>query len=387
MRIALVHDWLTGMRGGEYVLEAIAELLPGAELFTLLYVPASVSPPLTVLKRHTSRLQKMPQAEKRYRHFLPMMPRWVEQFDLTDFELVMSSSHCVAKGVRKAPGAVHVSYVHAPMRYMWDRFDDYFGPGRASLPVRLAARAMRGRLQHWDRETSQPDRVDQLVANSRFIAEQIRSAYGREADVVYPFADTERFTVPRKAGSRYLMVGAFAPYKRMDLVVEAFNRMQLPLAVIGAGQDAGKVRRKAGPTVEFFGSLSNAALADFYAKCRAFVFAGKEDFGITPVEAMLAGAPVIAFGEGGVSETVTSRTGILFKPQTVEALMEAVGKIESGAASFTPEQCHARGLEFTRERFQRELSRVIHRTWVGRGKDPDQLPAEIIERLGPDLRP
>src|SRR6185437_7489561 len=315
MRIALVHDWLTGMRGGEYVLEAIAELLPGAELFTLLYVPASVSPPLTVLKRHTSPLQKIPKAEKRYRHFLPMMPRWIEQFDLSGFDLVVSSSHCVAKGIRKAPDAVHVSYVHAPMRYMWDRFDDYFGPGRASLPVRLAAQAMRPRLQRWDRAVSQPDRVDRLVANSRFIAEQIHAAYGRDADVVYPFADTKRFTVPRHPSNRYLMVGAFAPYKRNDLVIEAFNRLKLPLVVIGGGQDAGKVRKMAGPNIEFLGSLSNAALADFYAKCRAFVFAGKEDFGITPVEAMLAGAPVIAFGEGGVSETVTSETGLLFKPQ------------------------------------------------------------------------
>jgi len=369
------------MRGGEYVLEAIAELLPGAELFTLLYVPASVSPALMVLKRHTSPLQKIPKAEKRYRHFLPLMPRWIEQFDLSDFDLVVSSSHCVAKGVRKSPDAVHVSFVHAPMRYMWDRFDDYFGKDRASLPVRLAAHALRSRLQRWDRSVSQADRVDRLVANSRFIAEQIRAAYGREADVVYPFADTSRFMIERKPSNRYLMIGAFAPYKRMDLAVEAFTRMNLPLVVIGAGQDAEKIRRKAGPNVEFLGSLSNAALADFYSKCRAFIFAGKEDFGITPVEAMLAGAPVIAFGEGGVSETVTPETGILFKPQTVEALMEAVQRLESGRVSFAAERCRARGLEFTRERFQREFSKVIRDTWVERGKNPAQLPREILEKI------
>jgi hypothetical protein len=166
------------MRGGEYVLEAISELLPGAELFTLLYVPSSVSPALTILKRHTSRLQTMPKAEKRYRHYLPLMPKWIEQFDLSGFDLVISSSHCVAKGVKKSPDAVHVSYVHAPMRYMWDRFDDYFGRGRASLPTRMAAKFLRPRFQKWDREVSQPDRVDALVANSRYIAEQIQIAYG-----------------------------------------------------------------------------------------------------------------------------------------------------------------------------------------------------------------
>lgn len=337
IRIALVHDWLTGMRGGEYVLEAIAEILPGAELFTLLYVPASVSPELTVLKRHTSRLQKMPKAESRYRHYLPLMPRWIEQFDLSGFDLVVSSSHCVAKGVKKAPDAVHVSYVHAPMRYMWDRFDDYFGPGRASLPVRLAARALRPRFQAWDRRVSQKDRVNALIGNSRFIAGEIERAYGRSADVVYPFANIERFgSVTRKAGRHYLIVSAFAPYKRIDLAIEAFNEMKLPLLIVGGGQDADRAKKIAGPTIEFLGPLSNSSIADLYAKCKAFVFPGKEDFGITPVEAMAAGCPVIAFGEGGAAETVTEETGVFFTPQTQEALIEAVMKIEKGTLQISP---------------------------------------------------
>lgn len=365
------------MRGGEYVLEAIAELLPGAELFTLLYVPASVSPDLAVLKRHTSALQKMPQAEKRYRHYLPLMPRFIEQFDLTGFDLVISSSHCVAKGVKKAPDAVHVSYVHAPMRYMWDRFDDYFGPGRASLPVRAAAKFLRPRLQEWDRRVSQADRVDALVGNSRFIADQIEAVYGRKADVVYPFANIERFNVPRKPGKSYLIVSAFAPYKRIDLAVRAFNRMKLPLMIVGGGQDSDRLKKIAGPTIDFIGPLSNESIADLYAKCRAFVFPGKEDFGITPVEAMAAGAPVIAFGEGGAAETVTAQTGVLFQPQTEEALIDAVTKIETGTVQISEGSCRARAGEFTRSRFQRELSSIIRRAWVERGKDPALLPSEL----------
>ncbi|MGZ3700027.1 MAG: glycosyltransferase, partial [Bdellovibrionota bacterium] len=229
LKVALVHDWMTGMRGGEAVFEAIAELFPRADLFTLLYVPGKVSPTITTLKRHTSWLQKVPQAEKRYRSFLPLMPKMIERFDLQGFDLVISSSHCVAKGIRKPPGAVHVSYVHAPMRYIWDRYEDYFAPGRASAPVRLAARTVRGKLQAWDRAVSGADRVDVMIANSRFIASQIRAAYGREAQVIYPFADLTRFNQPRRVGKNYLMVTAFAPYKRVDVAIEAFNRLKLPL--------------------------------------------------------------------------------------------------------------------------------------------------------------
>jgi glycosyltransferase involved in cell wall biosynthesis len=368
---------MTGMRGGEYVFEAIAELFPKGELFTLLYVPTSVSPTITALKRHTSPLQKIPGAEKRYRHFLPLMPRWIEQFDLSGFDLVISSSHCVAKGVRKAADAVHVSYVHAPMRYMWDRFDDYFGPGRASLPVRMAAGSLRKHFQAWDRRVSQPDRVDTLIGNSQFIANQIESAYGRKARVIYPFADTSRFSRSRQPGSNYLMVGAFAPYKRLDLAIEAFNRLKLPLLIVGGGQENDKVRKLAGPTIQFLGPLSNDAIADLYAKSRAFVFPGKEDFGITPVEAMAAGLPVVAFGEGGASETVTNDTGVLFTPQTVEALIEAVLKIEKGEIEISEEKSRERARLFTREQFQRQFAETVVETWTARGKDPALLPGEV----------
>lgn len=347
------------MRGGEYVLEAIAGMFPGADLYTLIHSKGRVSPELESLKIHTSWLQRIPGIEREYRKFLPLFPAAIESFDLSGYDLIISSSHCVAKGVRKRKGAVHISYVHAPMRYVWDRFDDYFGPGRAALPVRTAARAMRGYLQRWDRKVSGPERIDAMIANSAFIARQIREHYGREATVIHPFTDPSRFAAPRTPGAAYLMVGAFAPNKRVDLAIEAFNRLKLPLQIVGGGQDDEKLRAMAGPTIEFLGSLSNEAITELYSKCRAFVFPGIEDFGITPLEAMAAGAPVIAYAEGGATETVTPETGVLFAPQSVGALCAAVGRIESDDARVSEQACRARAAAFTRERFVREFREVL----------------------------
>jgi glycosyltransferase involved in cell wall biosynthesis len=373
IRIALIHDWLTGMRGGEYVLEGIAELFPQAELFTLLYIPNKISPSLSILKRHTSRLQKMPQAEKRYRYYLPLMPSWIEKFDLSSFDLIISSSHCVAKGVRKPARAVHVSYIHAPMRYMWDRYDDYFGPGRASLFTRAAVQLFRKRLQRWDVKVSSEDRVDCFVANSRYIASKVQALYHRPSLVVHPFTNLERFNLPRKPGRNYLMVTAFAPYKRLDLAIQAFNRLKLPLLIVGSGQDESRLKKLAGPTVDFLGPLGNSATTDLYSKCKAFIFPGIEDFGIAPLEAMAAGAPVIACKEGGVTETVTEKTGVFFYPQTVEALMEAVLKVENQEVHFTEADCRARAALFSKARFQKEFLETVTHAWAKAGKNPADL--------------
>lgn len=362
-RVALVHDWLTGMRGGEYVLEAIAELFPKAELFTLIYVPGKISPELTTHKRHVSCIQRVPGIEKRYRKFLPIMPKLIERFDLSGFDLVISSSHCIAKGIQKPPGSIHISYVHAPMRYIWERFDDYFGSGRASLPIRLAARMIRKKLQRWDQTVSTPERVDRILANSNYIADQISRCYGRKAKVIYPFADLERFNPKiRQPGQNYLMVGAFAPNKRVDLAISAFNKLKLPLLIVGSGQEESRLKKMAGPTVSFLGSISNSSIADLYSRCRAFVFPGLEDFGITPLEAMAAGAPVIAYGAGGALETVTPHTGILFPEQTTESLMEAVMRIERGEVIFNEDDCRARAKEFSKARFQREFMEAVMET-------------------------
>ena len=378
MRIALVHDWLTGMRGGENVLEAIAELFPKAEVFTLLAVPEKISPELAALPRHTSWLQSVPGAEKRYRHFLPLMPSMIESFDLRGFDLILSSSHCVAKGVQKPPGSVHISYVHAPMRYIWDRFDDYFGPGRSSLWVRVAALTVRKRLQNWDRRTSSRERVDLLIANSRFIASRIEETYTRSAHVIHPFVDLERFKVGGSERHGYVMVGAFAPYKRVDLAIEAFNQMKLPLLIVGSGQDEDRLKEVAGPTVEFLGSLSNPAIEGLLEKSKALIFPGKEDFGITPLEAMACGTPVIAFGEGGVLDTVTKETGIFFKSQTAESLIEAVQALERGTVKFNPQVCRARAEEFSRRKFQEEFASTVRQAWSMAGKSESDLDQAML---------
>ncbi|MBI2711566.1 MAG: glycosyltransferase [Bdellovibrio sp.] len=378
MKTALIHDWLTGMRGGEYVLEAIAELFPRPDLFTLLYVPGKISPTLTTLKRRTSWLQKVPGAEKRYRHFLPFMPGMIEKFDLTGYDLIISSSHCVAKGIQKPEGSVHVSYIHAPMRYMWDRYEDYFGAGRSSVWVRAAARWVRPRLQKWDREASSEQRIDKLIANSQYIADQIEQNYGRKAEVIHPFANLERFAQARSPGKNYFMVTAFAPYKRVDIAIEAFNRMKLPLLIVGSGQDQARLKKLAGPTVEFLGSLSNSAIADLYSKCRAFIFPGVEDFGITPLEAMASGAPVIAFKEGGVTETVTEKTGIFFHPQSVESLMQAVSKLEAEPLSFSDAECRKRAAEFSKTAFQTRFKQAVINAWSQAGKPLDDLNSILL---------
>ena len=373
VRVALSHDWLTGMRGGEYVLEAISEMFPGAELFTLISIPGKVSVTLEAIPTHVSWFRRIPGAETKYRTLLPLMPAAVASLELDDFDLIVSSSHCVAKGVQKRKDAVHVSYVHAPMRYMWARFDEYFGPGQAPLHVRIAAHLFRPFLQSWDRRVSNQRRVDQLVANSTYIARQIHAAYEREARVVYPFVDISRFGAARRPGSKYLIVGAFAPYKRIDLAIEAFNRLELPLQIVGSGQDEKKLRGIAGPTIEFLGARSNEEIAALYSTCKAFVFPGAEDFGITPLEAMCAGAPVIAFAEGGATETVTERTGVFFSPQTVESMMDAILKIEQGTVSIHESDCRARAAMFSRDRFQKELAAVIRQAWTAAGKNVSDL--------------
>ncbi|CAK9251966.1 unnamed protein product [Sphagnum jensenii] len=346
------------MRGGEVVLESIAELYPQATLYTLICNPDKISSTLSALPCQTSWLQKVPGIESRYRHFLPILPQAIGSLRIPDVDLVISSSHCVAKGIKKPKNAIHLSYVHAPMRYMWDRFLDYFGPGRASLPVRAAAHLVRGPLQSWDQAVSTPERIDQLMANSQFIANQIQRIYHRKATVIYPFANLERFQKPRNPGISYLMVGAFAPYKRIDLAIEAFNQMRLPLLIVGSGQDGARLKRLAGPTITFLGSLSNLAIADLYSQCRALIFPGIEDFGITPIEALAAGAPVIALEQGGAAETVTAQTGLFFKTQSVSAIIEAVQQFERDPKMISERECRERGNYFSKDRFKDEFKRM-----------------------------
>ena len=301
-KVALVHDWLTGMRGGERCLEALCDLFPEADLFTLLHVKGSVSELIERRRIHTSPIQALPFAASRYRYYLPLFPWAVERLSLDGYELILSGSHCVAKGVKVPPGALHIAYVYTPMRYIWDLHHAYVDPGRMGPLSRTLLRIVAGHLRRWDLMVN--DRVHYFAAISRHVADRIRHHYGRDAEVIHPPVETARFHIADRPDDYYLVAGAFAPYKRIDLAIEAFNRLRRRLVIVGEGQEGRRLRRIAGPTIEFLGWRPDDEFAGLLARCRALVFPGEEDFGILPVEAMACGRPVIAFGKGGIMETV-----------------------------------------------------------------------------------
>ncbi|MCI0341225.1 MAG: glycosyltransferase [Planctomycetales bacterium] len=367
MKVALVHDWLTGMRGGERCLESLARLYPDATIFTLLHVPGSVSPEIERHEIRTSYLQKIPGIARWYRRFLPLFPSAIESLDLRGHDLVISVSHCVAKGVVPPPDAAHFCYCLTPMRYVWDMYADYFGPGKAGLLTRAAAALAAPRLRAWD--VSSCARVDRFAAISRHVAGRIRRFYGIEAEVLHPPVDCSRFRVGTGPGEFYLVVSALVPYKRVDLAVAACTRLGLPLRVIGEGPEERKLRAAAGPTVEFLGRKGDPEVAEHYERCRAFLFPGEEDFGITPLEAHACGRPVVAYGRGGILDTVVpdgkpggepepgaaSPTGLHFAPQTQEALEDAIRRIEDGRARFDSRALRARAESFDKPVFERKL--------------------------------
>lgn len=370
-RVALAHEWLVTMRGGERVLEALCELFPDAPLFTLVHAPGSTSPLIENRPIHTSFLQRMPMGVSRYRHYLPLMPPAVESLDVTGYDLVVSSSFCVMKGLVTRPDATHVTYCHTPMRYVWEQQNEYFGPGRAGALTRGVATLATSWLRHWDEASAR--RVDHYVANSAHIARRIRKRYGQEADVVHPPVDCARFDrVARETperGDYYVMLGAFAPYKRVDLAIEAFTRLGKRLLIAGAGQDAERLRARLGPggPVELLGEVPSEQVPGLLAGARAFVFPGEEDFGIAPVEAQACGTPVIAFGRGGALETVVgiddaqgrAPTGVFFEEQTVDALADAVERFERVQDSFDPDAIRRHAQRFDRPRFLDEMRRLL----------------------------
>ncbi len=357
IRVALVHDWLTGLRGGERVLEALCQLYPEAEIFTLVRVPGASGPIIESHRITTSFLQRV---RRSYRHFLPLFPAAIQSFDLKAFDLVVSTSHAVAKGCIPAPGAVHVSYIHTPMRYVWDQFDAYFGPGRAGLVTRLAAHAVAPALRAWDVRSTR--RAHGLIANSRFVADRIRRFWNREADaVVYPPVDTARFAPAAEgpgAENYALIVSALVPYKRVDLAVRAFSRLKRPLKIAGEGPELARLRAVAGESVQFLGSVSHDALPGLYARAKFFVLPGEEDFGIAPVEAQSAGRPVLALAKGGALETVIAgQTGAFFGEPTVESLIDGVERIDR--LEVDPSIIHAHAERFAAPRFGPELKAAI----------------------------
>jgi len=363
MRVAIVHDWLTGMRGGERCLEVFCELFPDADLVTLLHVKGRMSPTIERMNIRTSFVQWLPFAESKYRNYLPFFPRAIESLDFSGYDFILSSSHCVAKGATPRSDALHVCYCYTPMRYVWDLYDEYFGPDRVGwLKGKIIARCAK-RLRAWDAASS--ERVHHFVAISRHVAERIKRHYGRESDVICPPVDCAMFAPSERQGDYFLIVSALAPYKRVDPAVEAFNRLGLKLKIVGAGPEAERLKALAEPNVEFLGWQSDEALRGFYAECRALIFPGEEDFGITPLEAMASGRPVIAYGKGGALETVVAPggleppTGLFFREQTADALVEAVRQFERLEGAFSKADLRAHALKFDRPIFKQKVDEYV----------------------------
>jgi glycosyltransferase involved in cell wall biosynthesis len=328
-RIALVHDWLVRMRGGEKVLEALCECYPNAEIFTLVHKRGSVSPSIEAHRIHTSFVQLLPGGTSHYQYYLPILPLAIESLRLKGFNCAISVSASVAKAAPVPSDTLHVCYCNTPMRYIWDQFGEYFGHGRAGAPTRIAMSMLRPILQRWDVRTA--SRPHWYVANSRNIQRRIERIYHRTAEVIYPPVDTQQFVLSRRDEGYYLVVSALVPYKRIDLAVQAATKTGERLIVVGEGEELEHLRAVAGPTVEFTGWKSNEEIRNYYAGCRALLFPGEEDFGIVPVEAMATGKPVVAFARGGALETVLEspelRTGVLFHRQTVDDLVGALRKV------------------------------------------------------------
>ncbi len=387
MRVAIVHDWFVTYAGSERVVEQLLALFPQADVFSLIdFLPSADRHMLAGKTVHTSFLQRMPLARSKYAAYLPLMPLAIEQLDLSPYDLIVSSSHCVAKGVLTGPDQLHISYVHTPMRYAWDLQHEYLaGAGLDRGLKSLYARWMLHKLRTWDVRTSHG--VDSFVANSNFIARRIWKTYRRHANVIYPPVDTEAFTLSENREDYYLTASRLVPYKRMDVIVDAFG--QLPdkrLIVIGDGPELKKLQARATPNVSLLGFQSFAVLCDYMQRARAFLFAAREDFGIAPVEAQAAGTPVIAFGQGGAPETVRgldqdAPTGVLFDQQTPEAVVRAVQEFERESHRIRPAACRANAQQFGIQRFREEMLDHVTRQWEafqGRPVQDEQQPAHKI---------
>lgn len=367
MKIALVHDWLVTMRGGENVVEALCEIFPDADLYTIYCQKDKISAPIRNMKIIPSFIQRMPMAADHFRWYLPLFPAAVESFKMTGYDLIISTSHCAAKGIRPA-GARHICYCHSPMRYVWDFQDEYLGGLKANWLTAPLAGSLVSYLKDWDLRSN--SRVGQFVANSKHIADKIQRYYKREAAVIYPPVDTEFYDVdPAQAqGDYFLLVSSLVPYKKVGLAVEAFNRMGRHLKIVGTGPLWYSLKTQARGNVEFLGKVDRETLRRLYQGCQALIFNQQEDFGIAALEAQACGRPVIAFGAGGALETVNNgQTGILFSAQTVEALTGAIERFDT--RNFDGGMIRSHALTFNnkdgfKDKFRRFVERAFNETPV-----------------------
>lgn len=361
MRVALVHDWLTGMRGGERVLEALCELFPDADLFTLMHVPGSTTPFIEKRRVTTSPIQWLPMAQRLYREYLPLFPAAIEHFDLDGYDLVISCSHCAAKSVVVTGRSRHVCCCLTPMRYAWDQFDAYFGPERVGRLTSQALRPVMAALARWDRSTAH--RVHRYLAISQYVARRIALYYNRPSTIVYPPVDTT-FYRPGAApadSSSFLIVSALVPYKRVDLAIRAARRAGVPLTIVGDGPERAALEPLGGPNVRFLGWRPNEEIRELYQTSIAAVLPGEEDFGIVPIEAQACGRPVVALGRGGAVETVLDgSTGVLVPEPTEEALADGMRSVLARTWDSTAIRAHAE--RFSRERFVQEMTSIIDDT-------------------------
>jgi glycosyltransferase involved in cell wall biosynthesis len=380
MKVALVHDWLTGMRGGERCLEVFCELFPAADIFTLLHAKGSVSSTIEKHPIQTSFIQHLPRSSQWYRNYLPLFPIAIKSFDLQGYDLVISASHCVAKGIHVPTGTCHLAYIFTPMRYIWDQFDLYFvNGGVTSCLRRNAMRVIRPWLQEWDRSSN--NHIDAFIAISQHVAVRIRSYWNRGSMVVYPPVNWEAYATSYQDDGFYLMVTSLTPYKRVDLAIKAANTLGFTLKIIGNGPETKLLLALAGPSVELLGWQPDHVVSEYLARCRALIFPGEEDFGIVPLEAMSCGKPVVAYGKGGVLETVVplnprgemmmergatgmgtnleSPTGVFFYEQSVASLIDALQLFERQNDCFDPVSIRQHVASFDRIHFKQRIQEII----------------------------
>lgn len=367
---AVVADWLVTYAGAERVLCEMLKTVPHADLFSIIDFmdEASRNKYFQGKKANTTFIQRLPFAEKKYRNYLPLMPLAIEQLDVSKYDVVVSSSHAVAKGILTGPDQLHISYVHSPIRYAWDLQHQYLKELKIDRGLKsLLIRWLLHKIRLWDYRTA--NGVDHFVANSKFIARRIKKVYGREADVIYPPVNTDMFQVQENKDNFYITASRMVPYKKIDLIVESFSHMpDKKLIVIGDGPDMGKIKAKATANIEILGYQSNDIMQEYMRNAKAFVFAAEEDFGITPVEAQACGTPIIAFGKGGALETVIGSsalnpTGVFFEKQEIDSVVNAIRLFEKNLDLFTPNNCRNNALKFSTERFNSEFSSYLQNKW------------------------
>lgn len=368
-KVAIVADWLVTYAGAERVISEMLKIFPKADLFSVIDFLSDESREHFLGKHaQTTFVQKFPKAETKYRNYLPFMPLAIEQLDVSAYDVILSSSHAVAKGVLTGPDQLHISYVHSPIRYAWDLQHQYLRELGLTQGIKaIIVRWLLHKIRMWDYRTA--NGVDHFLANSKFIARRIKKVYGRDSDVIYPPVDTDRFTLRENKEDFYFTASRMVPYKKIDLIVEAFAQMpNKKLVVIGDGPDMQKIKSKATSNIEILGYQSNQVMQDHMQRAKAFVFAAEEDFGITPVESQACGTPVIAFGKGGSRETVISNidqnpTGVFFNQQNISSVIDAVEFFEQKQDFYLPQNCRNNALRFSNQRFKLELEKYVIEKW------------------------